>query len=192
MIQLNWGHKLAIVIVLFLVVMLAMVFYAARQDNEMIDDNYYQKELGYQDLIDAQKNLLAVSANNIVSQDMDEVIFTLPVGTFEGLDSGRVELLRNDAQRLDKSLVISPDGTNRRSIPKAETPYDKAISQYLALDDPVAKHHSPTMPDMRYCAGCDMGCSCEAAFWPCSTARLIFPPGLGELPDYVGQGVGRR
>lgn len=120
MIQLNWGHKLAIVIVLFLVAMLTMVFYAARQTNEMIDDNYYQKELGYQDLIDAQKNLLAVSANNIVSQDMDEVIFTLPIGTFEGLDSGRVELLRTDAERLDKFLDIIPDGTNRRSIPKAE------------------------------------------------------------------------
>jgi hypothetical protein len=120
MIQLNWGHKLAIVIVLFLVAMLAMVFYAARQDNEMIDENYYQKELGYQDLIDAQKNLLAVTANNIVSQDMDEVIFTLPIGTFEGLDSGRVELLRTDAERLDRFLDLRPDGTNRRSIAKAE------------------------------------------------------------------------
>lgn len=120
MIQLNWGHKLAIVIVLFLVAMLTMVFYAARQDNEMIDDNYYQKELGYQDLIDAQRNLLGISANNIVSQDMDEVIFTLPIGTFEGLDSGRVELLRTDAQRLDRFLDIQPDGTNRRSILKSE------------------------------------------------------------------------
>ena len=49
----NWGHKLTIVIVLFVAGMLGMVSYAMMQDNEMIDDHYYQKELEYQDVIDA-------------------------------------------------------------------------------------------------------------------------------------------
>ena len=41
----NWGHKITIVIVLFLTAMLGMVYYASLQNNEMIDDHYYQKEL---------------------------------------------------------------------------------------------------------------------------------------------------
>lgn len=36
----------------------------------------------------------------------------------------------------------------------------------------VLGHHSPTDDSRRYCGGCDMGCSCEAASWPCSTVVL--------------------
>lgn len=36
----------------------------------------------------------------------------------------------------------------------------------------VIAHHAPD-EDRRYCQGCDMGCSCEAADWPCSTVALI-------------------
>jgi hypothetical protein len=54
----NWGHKITIVIIVFLVGMLGMVFIALRQNNEMIDDDYYKKELAYQQVIDAKNNLL--------------------------------------------------------------------------------------------------------------------------------------
>lgn len=117
--QLHWGHKLGIAIAIFISAMLAMVFYAARQSNEMIDENYYQKELVYQSVIEAQKNLLRVSSNNIVTQDMDEVIILLPEGTFAGFDSGAVALLRNDAERLDVRVNMEDNGSNRTVIPKS-------------------------------------------------------------------------
>lgn len=37
----------------------------------------------------------------------------------------------------------------------------------------VLGHHSSSDDDRRYCDGCDMGCSCEAASWPCSTVVLV-------------------
>lgn len=37
---------------------------------------------------------------------------------------------------------------------------------------PFLEHHAPD-EDRRYCGGCDMGCNCEAASWPCSTVRLV-------------------
>ena len=44
-------------------------------------------------------------------------------------------------------------------------------------DDPtlghIVRHHMPDDDARRYCRGCDMGCSCEAAAWPCSTIALI-------------------
>jgi hypothetical protein len=51
----NWGHKIAIVIAAFVIGMLSMVYFASQQTNEMIDDNYYQKELAYQDIINAKR-----------------------------------------------------------------------------------------------------------------------------------------
>ena len=115
----NWGHKLTIVIIVFLVVMLGMVFYASMQTNEMIDDNYYQKELEYQNVIDAKQNLVNVSTNNLVSQTSIEVVITLPLGTFENLEKGNIELLRNDSKGKDIQLAIIPNGSNRRTIPKS-------------------------------------------------------------------------
>ena len=115
----NWGHKLTIVIVTFLVVMLGMVFFAFRQTNEMVDDNYYQKELEYQGVIDAKQNLVNVSDVNLISQTMMEVVVTLPPGTFEKLEKGNIELMRNDAKSKDVQLAIEPNGSNRRTIAKA-------------------------------------------------------------------------
>lgn len=39
----------------------------------------------------------------------------------------------------------------------------------------VLKHHRPDRdrPYGVYCDGCDQGCSCEAASWPCSTVVLL-------------------
>src|SRR5690606_325309 len=82
--------------------------------------NYYQKELEYQSVIDAQENLMRISGDNIVSQDMDEVIITLPVGTFEKLESGHIELLRREDSRRDIGMDIEPNGSNRRTILKEQ------------------------------------------------------------------------
>ena len=86
----NWGYKIAIVIGVFLAGMLGMVYYASIQTNDMIDDNYYQKELEYQQVIDAQKNLAAITSDNIMSQSMFDVVITLPLGTFEQMVKGQV------------------------------------------------------------------------------------------------------
>jgi hypothetical protein len=114
----NWGHKITIVIVLFIIGMLSMVFIAFRQTNEMVDDHYYQKELEFQGVIDASQNLINQSEENLVSQTTTEVVITLPVGTFEGLEKGHIELLRHDSKIKDVNMILEANGTNRRTIPK--------------------------------------------------------------------------
>lgn len=121
----NWGHKITIVIILFVVGMLSMVFIAMRQTNEMIDDNYYQKELEYQEIIDASQNLQDLSSNNLVSQTLTEVVITLPPGTFEKVDSGLIELLRTDEERRDVVMDMKRIGSNRYVFSK--NPLKKGI-----------------------------------------------------------------
>ncbi|MDZ4749590.1 MAG: FixH family protein [Saprospiraceae bacterium] len=115
----NWGHKITIVIVLFLTGMLGMVYYASIQNNEMIDDHYYQKELEYQDVIDASQNLVNLSTGNLVSQTMSDVVITLPVGSFEKLEKGNIELLRVDSKIKDVQLPLKANGWNVRTISKS-------------------------------------------------------------------------
>lgn len=116
----NWGHKIGIVIGLFVLGMLGMVWLASRQSNEMIDDNYYEKELAYQEIIDAQQNLADLTDQNLVEQNIHEVIITLPYGAFEKLEKGHIELMRTDDEKKDIRQTIVPNGSNRRTISKSD------------------------------------------------------------------------
>jgi|SRR5690606_21050937 hypothetical protein len=116
----NWGHKITIVIVVFLVAMVSMVIVAYRQTNDMIDENYYTKELEYQKIIDARRNLLKVSDNNLISQGPDIVLVHLPVGTYEKLESGTIEFLRPDDKSKDVFTALEWTGHNRIEIPKSQ------------------------------------------------------------------------
>jgi hypothetical protein len=115
----NWGHKITIVIILFVVGMLGMVSIAMMQSNEMIDDHYYQKELEFQDVIDASQNLINLTNANLVSQTINELMITLPVGSYEKLEKGNIELLRIDSKSKDVQLSIEANGWNVRTISKS-------------------------------------------------------------------------
>jgi nitrogen fixation protein FixH len=114
----NWGHKLTIVIALFLITIISMVIFASQQTNEMVDANYYQKELRYQDIIDAKKNLLAVTDANLVTQDAATVFVHFPEGTYTDLLEGMVELLRPDSKAKDIILRMEPKDYGRKRISK--------------------------------------------------------------------------
>lgn len=51
----NWGKKIAILYIGFVVLTLAFVFFAMTQKVDLVTDNYYEKELKYQEQIDKIK-----------------------------------------------------------------------------------------------------------------------------------------
>lgn len=118
--HMNWGHKLAFVIMLFLVALGTMVWYASRQTNEMVDEQYYHKELAYQQVIDAQHNLNAMSTDPIITQTTDGLVVQLPAGTFETLDDGTIELMRPDDSTKDIHLDMRKDDHGSTVIAAAE------------------------------------------------------------------------
>lgn len=116
----NWGYKILIVILLFVSAMTGMVLVAARQTNEMVDQHYYQKELKYQEVIDGQKNLLTVSATPLLSQRADSVFLTLPKGTFEHFEDGRMEWLKPDNASMDVKLDFQPLNGNEIVLSRSQ------------------------------------------------------------------------
>jgi hypothetical protein len=51
----DWGKKIAILYIGFVVLTLAFVFFAMTQKVDLVTDNYYEKELKYQEQIDKSK-----------------------------------------------------------------------------------------------------------------------------------------
>ncbi|MEI6311920.1 MAG: FixH family protein [Bacteroidota bacterium] len=105
----NWGYKILIVIIVFMVGMLGMVGLAFRQNNEMIDANYYDKEIAYQSLIDASNNLSNISKDSILILNEQEVICNIPVQLNKQFKTGTIEFIKSDDMSKDQTIKFVPD-----------------------------------------------------------------------------------
>ena len=118
--SLNWGHGILGTILLFLAGIAILVYVASKQTNEMVDDHYYQKELAYQGVIDASKNLQEITDRSLVSQTAEKLVIEFPQGSFEQLVSGSIDLQRNNAKEQDLHFSVSSPGTGRFEISKSD------------------------------------------------------------------------
>lgn len=105
----NWGYKILLVIIGFIVTMLSMVYFAYKQNNEMIDTNYYEKELKYQTLIDASNNLNNVTSDTLIKQDLHGISIKIPRVLISDFIKGKIEFIKNDNEKKDIVLNFSPD-----------------------------------------------------------------------------------
>ena len=62
MTKLNWGHKIALVYLLFVAGIIYLVVQASRQNIDLVTENYYADEIQYQQRIDEKNNTQSLSA----------------------------------------------------------------------------------------------------------------------------------
>jgi hypothetical protein len=108
----NWGHKITLVIVAFIVGMLSMVYVASKQTNEMMDDHYYEKELAHQSLINASESLQAISKEALITQTNEELQIKIPTGLYTNITEGSMQFLRSSDQSKDYNLLLQPMADN--------------------------------------------------------------------------------
>ncbi|MCX6190591.1 MAG: FixH family protein [Bacteroidetes bacterium] len=115
----NWGYKIATVIALFVIIMSSMVYFAFKQSNEMMDKNYYQKELKYQSYINASHALDSISTDTLIRFNEASVFIQIPKILTLNFNKGNVEFIRNDDQSKDVLLAITPDTSGLFIIDKS-------------------------------------------------------------------------
>ena len=119
----NWGWKIFIVIISFLALILFMVFKAVNEDFYLVADNYYEKEIKYQDEIDKIKNARGLSQQISIIYMLQEgsIHFKYPESQVQGI-SGQVQFFRPSDSRMDKVYDIKPekDGIQRISVKSLE------------------------------------------------------------------------
>lgn len=112
----NWGHKITVVIAIFILAMVSMVYLAFQQTNDMVDTNYYDKELKYQLKIDAAQNLNAASNEVLVTQYEKNVRVLLPKSLIQNFANGKLEFLKSDDKNKDLNLTFQPDSSGSFTI----------------------------------------------------------------------------
>jgi hypothetical protein len=115
----NWGYKILIVIVLFIIGMGTMVSIAMMQKNEMIDEQYYVKELKHQGQIDAENNLNALEEKLTIKDSLGALVVKIPSAALQNIQEGSVVFLRPSDQSKDHRLVLNVDSSGRQLFNKS-------------------------------------------------------------------------
>lgn len=114
----NWGYRILLLYLSFVCAMLLMVFTAAMQTNEMEDDQYYVKELKYQQFIDGKNNLNKLSSKATYTESGDFVLLQLPTEASMEVKNGKVRFLKPDAKKNDVNLALQTDKSGKMYIRK--------------------------------------------------------------------------
>lgn len=78
--RLNWGYKIILVYGLFVLGMMFLVFKSTQQKYDLVQKDYYAKELKYQNVIDASQHARDLGGELITSRQAGHLLVTLPIG----------------------------------------------------------------------------------------------------------------
>lgn len=88
----NWGYKILSFYALFVFGILFMVFKSSSQNTDLVTTDYYAKELKYQDKIDEQNRVSALTTPINYKLSNDSLIITFPNDFVGKLLTGNVVL----------------------------------------------------------------------------------------------------
>ncbi|WP_430816185.1 FixH family protein [Carboxylicivirga sp. RSCT41] len=113
----NWGHGIVLVIVCGVIGFLSLVFITTRERIDMVTDDYYPKELKYDNQIEKQKNYNALSQKVQVNIDgVFEISFPDNIAN-AGSIKGIVHVYRPSDKSLDIEEAIKLDEHYKMRIP---------------------------------------------------------------------------
>lgn len=114
--KINWGYKIALVYIGFVLFMLALVWRTMQEKVELVTKDYYAQELVYQDKIDRIENTksLTEQVNWELGNQMVKIIF--PTQFVGKSISGNVLFFRPSDSSKDFSINLSPDSNGTMTI----------------------------------------------------------------------------
>ena len=113
----NWGNRVIIILVIFVAGILSMVYISMRQTNEVVDANYYEQEMMYQQVIDGKKNLGSLDDSVTIKSDGAVIKIAFPASTVAQLDSGSIQFMKLSNAKDDKFIPMSGSRTDLYQVP---------------------------------------------------------------------------
>lgn len=117
--KINWGTGIVIGMVLFIGFIMTMVVTMItdeRYNHEMVTEGYYEKDLAYQNEIDAENNTKALSSEIKMQKTSLGMEFLFPEEMMQNPLDGVMQLYRPSNENLDFDLPLHLNG-NRMVIP---------------------------------------------------------------------------
>lgn len=107
--KINWGTGIVIAFAVFISFILFMVITMStdkKYNHDLVTPDYYQKELAYQDEIDAEENANKLSSKVKVQKIPQGILLLFPEELKEKNCTGKVSLYRPSNKKLDFYLPL--------------------------------------------------------------------------------------
>jgi hypothetical protein len=111
----NWGWSIVLAFSLFGVFIVALVFRSFQETIELVSEDYYQQELGYQQQIDKMTNNQALPVPLTFSQQAQQLVVQFPVEPAEEVQ-GEIQLFRPSDARRDRTVTIALNPARQQII----------------------------------------------------------------------------
>lgn len=112
----HWGHGIVLVIILFFGTIALRVYISYQHDIQLEDNNYYEKELTYQDQIDKERNTQNLVEKVVAMYNEPFLKISFPE-TFKGNNiEGTILLYRPSDAILDKDFILELDSNLNQTI----------------------------------------------------------------------------
>lgn len=114
----KWGIGIALLYGSFVIFILGIVVLASLQDFQMVEDNYYDKELVYQKHIDKVNRTEQLKSKLKVEQNTNSGLITITFPTLgsQASVSGTILFFRPSDAAMDKKIEISVDQFSQQEI----------------------------------------------------------------------------
>lgn len=112
----NWGWKIFFVTSGFIILVLFMVFKAMQENFHLVAEDYYAKEIKYQDEIDKIKNANALTERLHINYLANNKVIELQFPPEHVNVKGDVYLFRPSDASLDRKYMINQDEKGNQSI----------------------------------------------------------------------------
>lgn len=120
----NWGFKIGIVFVGFVVFMISLVTICMQQkDIHLVTENYYEKEIAYQNQIDNETNTAALKdevPEITYAKENGIVTVRYPAGFSDGRVTGNILFFRPSDAGKDFSVPLKADQSQQQNVSVAD------------------------------------------------------------------------
>lgn len=113
----NWGIKIAIFYGGFVAIVLASVFFAMTQKVDLVSDNYYEKELKYQEQIDKSQRTKSLKEKTEIQLLNSQIKIKFPNLPDKNYTKNSILLYRPSDPSKDLKISISTDSLGVQVIP---------------------------------------------------------------------------
>jgi hypothetical protein len=104
----NWGYKIALVYILFVIGMLTLVYKCTQQKVDLVAENYYEQEVKFQGQYNSMINSNQVENTVVAEKEGATYRITMPEKFKDKTVAGSVVFFRPDNSKLDFNLALKP------------------------------------------------------------------------------------
>ncbi len=112
----NWGWKITIILAIYMIGIIAVVWYTMTLDVNLVAEDYYQQELAYEEQITRLKNTqsLAEKPTFTISPDRQLVVLSFPPAITP--ENGSITLYRPSDFTQDRKFKLALDAARQQGF----------------------------------------------------------------------------